>query len=222
LCNAAVKAGAKLLSGAAVLETSGRTVIGVRVADQFIPSDAVVVAAGAWSAELCRTLGVELEVEPQSGQIVHLRVTRADTGELPIILPALNDYYLLGFPDSRIVIGATRESGTGFDFRVTAGGVAEVLQEGLRIAPGLKEAILAEIRVGFQPLSKDGLPLLGCVSSISGLVIATGLGPYGLTVGPYVGLLTAQVAVGKSPSQDLTGLEPDRSMPCEMDETHRG
>ncbi len=127
---------------------------------------------------------------------MHLRLPGADTGTLPIVLPALSDYYLIGFPDSRIVIGATQESEAGFDFRITAGGVAEVLQEGLRVAPGLKEATLAEIRVGFRPLSKDGLPLLGRVPSISGLVIATGLGPHGLTVGPYVGSLAAQLAVG--------------------------
>jgi D-amino-acid dehydrogenase len=163
---------------------------------RIIPSDTVVVVAGAWSTELCRPLGLELALEPQRGQIMHLRLPGADTGTLPIVLPALSDYYLIGFPDSRIVIGATRESEAGFDFRITAGGVAEVLQEGLRVAPGSKEATLAEIRVGFRPLSKDGLPLLGRVPSISGLVIATGLGPYGLTVGPYVGSLAAQLAVG--------------------------
>jgi D-amino-acid dehydrogenase len=212
LCNAAVKAGVRQQFGAAVLETSGRTVVGVRVDGEYIPGDTVIVAAGAWSAELCQPLGIELGVEPQRGQIVHLKVPETDTATLPIILPALNDYYLLAFRDSRIVIGATRESGVGFDFRVTAGGVAEVLQEGLRIAPGLKRATLAEIKVGFRPISKDGLPLLGRVSSVSGLVVATGLGPYGLTVGPYFGSLAAQLAVGRTPVHELTGFEPDRSM----------
>ena len=211
LCQAAIRAGTRRLLGAAVLEASGDAVVGVRMAGEFIPSDTVVVAAGAWSTELCRPLGLELALEPQRGQIMHLRLPGADTGTLPIVLPALSDYYLIGFPASRIVIGATRESEAGFDFRITAGGVAEVLQEGLRVAPGLKEATLAEIRVGFRPLSKDGLPLLGRVPSISGLVIATGLGPYGLTVGPYVGSLAAQLAVGP-PAHELTGFEPDRSI----------
>jgi D-amino-acid dehydrogenase len=71
---------------------------------------------------------------------------------------------------------------------------------------------LAEVRVGFRPVSKDGLPLVGRIPAVSGLVIATGLGSYGLTVGPYVGLLAAQLAVEKTPEQALTGFEPDRSM----------
>ena len=117
---------------------------------------------------------------------------------------------MLGFPDSRIIVGATREIGSGFDFRVTAGGVTQVLQEGFRIAPALRQATLAEVRVGFRPVSKDGLPLLGWIPAVSGLVIATGLGPYGLTVGPYVGLLAAQLAVGKTPAQDISAFGPER------------
>jgi len=210
LCKAAIRADARRLLGTAVLEASGQTVVGVRVNGEYIPSDTVIIAAGAWSSELCRPLGIDLAVEPQRGQIVHLRVPETDTGTLPIILPALSDYYLLGFPDSRIVIGATRETGSGFDFRVTAGGVTEVLQEGFRIAPELRQATLAEVRVGFRPVSKDGLPLLGRIPAVSGLVIATGLGPYGLTVGPYVGLLAAQLAVGKTPIQDISAFGPER------------
>src|SRR5260370_32631984 len=110
LCKAAIRADARRLLGTAALETSGPTVVGVRVNGEYIPSDIVIVAAGAWSSELCRPLGIGLAVEPQRGQIVHLRGPETDTGTLPIILPALRDYYLLGFPDSRIVIGATRET----------------------------------------------------------------------------------------------------------------
>jgi D-amino-acid dehydrogenase len=60
----------------------------------------------------------------------------------------------------------------------------------------LKNATLEEIRVGFRPMSKDGLPLLGQPSSTTGLILATGLGRYGLTLGPYVGRLAAQLAAG--------------------------
>jgi len=210
LLKAAVKAGAIQLSGTAALERSGNAVVGVRVNGETVSANAVIVAAGAWSADLCRPLDLRLEVEPQRGQILHLRVSEGKTEALPVIVPVLSDYYLLGFEDSRVVMGATRETGSGFDFRITAGGVAEVLQAGLRIAPGLKSATLAEIRVGFRPISKDGLPLLGHPSSTSGLVIATGLGRYGLTVGPFAGLLAAKLALGETPGISVAGFEPDR------------
>jgi D-amino-acid dehydrogenase len=210
LLNAAVKAGARQWSGTAVLERSGHTGVGARVQGELLRADVVIVAAGAWSAELCRPLGVHLEVEPQRGQILHLRVQEASTATWPLIVPVLSEYYLLGFGEGRVVMGATRESGSGFDFRITAGGVAEVLQEGLRIAPDLKTATLTEVRVGFRPMTQDGLPLLGRPWSIPGLVIATGLGRYGLTVGPYVGRIAAQLAAGETPDLDVACFEPER------------
>jgi D-amino-acid dehydrogenase len=210
LLNAARNAGARELSGSAVLRRSGHAVVGVQVGEEFIGADAVIATAGAWSAELCQPLDRHFSIEPQRGQILHLKVSETNTGSLPVIVPVLTDYYVLGFPDSRIVLGATRESGSGFDFRVTAGGVAEVLQEGLRIAPGLKDATLAEVRVGFRPMSRDGLPLLGQPGSTTGLILATGLGRYGLTIGPFVGLLAAQLALKEPTSLDPSSFTPDR------------
>ncbi len=219
LLNAARKAGVREHIGAAVLQRSGSAVVGVRVAKEFVEADAVVVAAGAWSAELCKPLDLHFAIEPQRGQILHLRVSETNTEALPVIVPVLSDYYMLGFRDSKIVLGATRETGVGFDFRPTAGGISQVLQEGLRLAPGLKTATLEEVRVGFRPMSKDGLPLLGQPSGISALFLATGLGRYGLTLGPYVGLLTAEMVVGKAPSLDSSAFRPDRLIAGERSAT---
>lgn len=210
LLNAARKAGAREWSGTAVLRRSGDAVVGVRVAEESLDADAVILAAGAWSTGLCKPFDFHLGVEPQRGQILHLKVSETNTELLPVIVPVLSDYYMLAFRDSQIVLGATRETGCGFDFRATAGGIADVLREGLRIAPGLKSATLKEIRVGFRPMSSDGLPILGRPSSTTGLVLATGLGRYGLTLGPYVGLLAAQLAVGETPSLDSSCFGPDR------------
>jgi len=210
LLSAALKAGARQFSGTAALHRSGNAVVGVNLGGEFIGADTVIVAAGAWAADLCRPLGLNVGVEPQRGQILHLKVPDAATEALPLIIPVLSDYYLLGFPDSRVVMGATRENGSGFDFRVTAGGVAEILREGLRIAPDLKTATLVDIRVGFRPITKDGLPLLGRPLSTTGLIMATGLGRYGLTVGPYAGMLAAKLATGETAEIDVSWFAPDR------------
>jgi D-amino-acid dehydrogenase len=212
LLEAATRAGARKLSGTAVLERSSDSVVGIRLNGDLLRADSVIVAGGAWSANLCRPLGLELDLEPQRGQIIHLKVEETNTGTWPVIVPVLNDYYLLAFPDSRIVVGATREAGSGFDWRVTAGGVAEVLREGLTLAPDLEKATLAEVRVGLRPMTRDGLPLIGSPAQLPGLIITTGMGRYGLTVGPYTGKLAAQLAAGQSPDIDLTPYRPDRQI----------
>lgn len=209
LQRAAQKHGAELRIGEATLVTAQGQISGVRVFDEFIPADTVVVAAGAWAASLLRPLGLDLAVEPQRGQIVHLKLPGTDTAKWPVILPR-SSHYMLAFADSRVVVGATRESGSGFDYRVTAGGLQEVLNEALSVAPGLADGTVHEVRIGFRPATRDYLPLLGTVSEVPGLVIATGLGPSGLTMGPYVGRLAADLATGKRAEVALAAYAPFR------------
>ena len=120
------------------------------------------------------------------------------------------DHYLLAFEGSRVVAGATRETGSGFDHRVTAAGQAEVLNQALEVAPGLGPAMLVDTRVGFCPAAPDLKPLLGVVA---GLVVGNGLGASGLTIGPFAGRLLAQLALGGAPEFDLAAYDPLRTPP---------
>jgi D-amino-acid dehydrogenase len=181
----------------------------VEVDGTVIGADVVVVAAGAWTEGLCRTLGYRLPVRPERGQIVHAELPGTRTEGWPIVLPQREGQpYLLGFPGSRVVFGATRED-AGFDHRVTVGGLDDLLGAGVAVAPGLADATVVETRAGFRPATADGRPLLGTLSP--GLVIATGLGAYGLTAGPYAGLVAAALALGESPPLDLSPFAPGRT-----------
>jgi len=168
-----------------------------------------VVAAGAWAPALLAPLGIHLAVEPQRGQIVHLSLPGIDTRRWTTVQP-LNGYYLLAFDDSRVVIGATRENGAGFDHRLTAAGVAEVLNAGLATAPGLAGWTLHETRIGFRPLATDNRPMLGPVRGLDGLLLGNGLGASGLTVGPLGGRLLAEAALGLAPLVPLADFDPMR------------
>ncbi|MFB6136184.1 MAG: NAD(P)/FAD-dependent oxidoreductase [Halobacteriaceae archaeon] len=191
------------------IRVSDGAVSGVAVDGEFRRAGAVVVAGGAWSPAFADDLGVDVAVEPQRGQIAHLDVGDADTGSWPIV-SAFREHYLVPFPGGRVVAGATRERGVGFDPRATAGGVREVLDEALRVAPGLADAELLEVRVGLRPLSADGLPLLGAVPGASGAYLATGHGPSGLTLGPYSGRCVAALVRGAEPPTDLSAFDPAR------------
>jgi D-amino-acid dehydrogenase len=204
LASAAAARGAVIKTGRAELvRTSGRAT-GVTIGGEFIAADAVVMATGAW-ADSVLPPGL---VEPQRGQIAHFSVEPADTRGWPVVLPAGRGHYLVAFDDHRVVAGATRESGSGFDYRVTAAGLAEVLREALAAAPGLATAAHLETRVGFRPLSADGRPVLGPVPGTDGLIVVTGLGPTGLTMGPYAGAVAARLALGEPPAADLAPFSP--------------
>jgi D-amino-acid dehydrogenase len=106
------------------------------------------------------------------------------------------------------VVGATREPGTGFDYRVTAAGQAEVLVQALQVAPGLATATIIETRVGFRPVGPNIRPLLGHAHQYEGLLIGNGLGAAGLTIGPFAGQLLADAALGREPRLDLAPFDP--------------
>ena len=111
-------------------------VAGVRSAADRIACGHVVIAAGTWSKEVGERLGIEIPVEPQRGQIIHLGLPGIDTSAWPIVL-AFRGHYMVPWDDSRVVVGATRETGSGFSPHATAAGLIEVLAEALRVAPGL-------------------------------------------------------------------------------------
>ncbi|WP_307805340.1 NAD(P)/FAD-dependent oxidoreductase [Streptomyces spirodelae] len=158
LVAAAERHGLRTLSGTASLEARDGRVHGVRVAGELVSADAVVAAAGAWSPALLGPAGVHIDVVPQRGQIVHLRLPGSDTSDWPVVLPSGSGHYLLTFDDSRVVVGATREDGTGFDHRVTAGGLAEVLRHALAVAPGLAGATHLETRAASARRARTGSP----------------------------------------------------------------
>ncbi|WP_370026000.1 NAD(P)/FAD-dependent oxidoreductase [Planotetraspora sp. GP83] len=203
LLRAAVRHGTRVVSGTAALTPAG----GLLVDGSPLAADVVVVAAGAWTGELCRPLGLEVPVVPRRGQIAHAELAGAETAGWPIVLPRRGPY-LLGFPGSRVVLGATVED-AGFDARVTAGGLGEVLATGVALAPGLASAALVETRVGFRPVTADGLPLIGHLADR--VVVATGLSAYGLTAGPYTGLIAARLALGETPPLDAGPFSPHRT-----------
>jgi D-amino-acid dehydrogenase len=184
------------------LVLAGDAVTGCVVDGEAVPAGAVAIAGGAWSEAFGAQLGVTIAVAPQRGQIIHLGLRGVDTSRWPMI-SAFHHHYMVAWPDSRVVAGATRETGSGFAPHTTTTGVREVLDQALRVAPGLAGAEVREIRVGLRPLTADTLPVLGPVPGVRGVFLVTGHGPTGLTLGAYSGKLVAGQMLGKAPETDL-------------------
>ena len=215
LLNAAMRAAAESRGlvvrhgGVERLLRDGDAVTGFAVAGEIVHAGAVAIAGGAWSEAFGKQLGIGIPVAPQRGQIIHLGLRGIDTGRWPMV-SAFHEQYMVSWPDSRVVAGATRETGSGFAPHTTTAGVRAVLDEALRVAPGLAHAEIREIRVGLRPLSADGLPVLGRVPGVGGVFVATGHGPSGLTLGPYSASLVAGQMLGMVPANDLTAFSVGR------------
>jgi D-amino-acid dehydrogenase len=197
-------------AGADRLIVEGGAVAGVVAAGQSYAAASVAIAGGAWSPQFADQLGVDIPVAPMRGQIIHLGLPGIETGNWPLIT-AFHGHYMVAWPDSRVVVGATREADAGFAPHATAAGVHEVLGEALRVAPGLRAAEMREIRVGLRPYTTaDGMQVIGGLPTLRNIYLATGHGPHGLHLGPYSGKLVADLMLGKPVERDISAFDVTR------------
>jgi D-amino-acid dehydrogenase len=206
LIRASMKHGITFLKGKASLLRQDHRVAGIKIEDTSFFADQVIVTAGAWAKELIQPLGVHFLVKPQKAQIIHLELPETDTSEWPVVIPPKN-HYLLTFENGRVVVGSTHENESGFDRRMTAGGIHEILSKALEVAPGLSESTYLETRVGFRPFTPGFLPVIGALPDYDGIYVANGLGASGLTSGPYLGAELAKLVLGKQTELDLSSYD---------------
>jgi D-amino-acid dehydrogenase len=207
LLREALRAGAlrhnvREIEGTADLRRAGSRAI-ARVNGTRHEAGSVVIAGGAWSSSLGEPCGLKIPVYPQRGQIMHLTMPGMDTGDWPIV-EGFHTHYILTFGPNRVVCGATREHDSGYELRLTAGGVHEVLSEALSVASGLASGTIAEIRIGLRPYSPDLLPILGPAPELDNLYLCTGHGASGLQLGPYSGAAVAAMIQGQEPEIDMS------------------
>lgn len=204
---AAAGAGATLRVGervTRVIVEDGRA-RGVALDGETIHADAVLLAAGAWTAELTATFGGSLPVQPKRGQMLAL-------GHVPPVVTHLihgTGVYLVPRPSGELIVGATVER-AGFERGVTAGGIKTLLGAATAIVPALGAAPLVRTWSGFRPWAPDSLPILGPWPGIGGLFVATAHFRNGIMMAPITAKLMAETILGGAPSMDVTSFLPDR------------
>ncbi len=169
-----------------VLVDAGR-VTGLRVGDERVTAEAVVLAAGAWSRNIPGLPeAVRPPVRPLKGQMLAIRMPDGAPlldhvvwGPGNGIVPSI---YLAPKCDGRLIVGATVEE-MGFDTEMTAGGLFELLRLTWDVLPAIYDQPVVESWAGLRPASRDDAPILG-PTSVDGLVVATGHHRNGILLAP--------------------------------------
>lgn len=189
-------------------ETSGTKITAVKTdRGDFEPRE-VVLAGGAWSPVLARDLGVTLHIQPAKGYSITVDRPENFTNipllfsEAKVIVTPMGD---------RLRFGGTLEF-AGLDLSINDRRVQAIRQAARDYIKDL-DASLFETSVewsGLRPCSPDGLPYLGRPHNYENLVIATGHGMLGMTLGPVTGKLVAMLIEKESIPYDLTPLSIER------------
>ena len=151
-------------------------------------SSRVVVAAGAWSKELLKPLGISIPMETERGY--HLDVTAPS---IKLAVPILHKEKACG--------AVQMEEGLRFVGLVEIAGLHRPPDErrGQALLNFAKELFpnlgfdKSSLWMGFRPSMPDSVPVLGEAPGSPGLFIACGHGHMGLTAGAISGRLIAQM-----------------------------
>jgi D-amino-acid dehydrogenase len=168
--------------------------------------DELVLAAGAWSAELARPLGLRIPIQPAKGYSV--TVQRSDrVREVPLMLSeARIGVTPLG---DRLRFAGTLEL-AGLDLSINRRRVEAILRAVRSYLPGARGLERVETWRGLRPCTPDDLPVIGRPRAVPGFVVATGHGMTGIAQGPVTGKLVAQLVSGEPPELDVSPFTPDR------------
>jgi D-amino-acid dehydrogenase len=178
----------------------------VRTVDDEVNADRVVVAGGAWTAQVLARLGVRVRQEPAKGY----SITAYGEGTKPRLPLYFGEAKVGCSPfDDGVRLAGTLEL-AGIDLSVdrrrldaVARSAATYLEDWRPVRPDLEW-------VGLRPLPADSLPLIGRAPGHEGLFVATGHGMLGITLAPATGAALAPLVLEDRLLPELEPLRLDR------------
>lgn len=171
-------------------------------------ADQYVLATGSWSPAIAKLAGLQISIMPGKGYSF-----MESEAEERLTIPAL-------LCEARVAItpmnGSLRFGGTmeldRINDRVNLQRVKGIVESVPKYFPELQPAMPEPGKVwfGFRPSSPDGLPYIGRSKGLNNLVIATGHGMMGLSLGPATGYLLSQLIGEERMEMDISMFSPDR------------
>lgn len=171
-----------------------------------MPCDHAVLAAGIWSKELMRKLGLKVPLETERGYHLHLKN--------PSQIPTTPMMMVKGKFGVNPMSTGLRCAGTvelGSHQAPPSKAPLDLIRKNIKWAFPDLHYDAAEEWLGFRPSTPDSLPLVGEIGH-TGVFAAFGHQHIGLTAGPKTGRWIADLISEKRPNVDLSPYDANRFM----------
>lgn len=174
--------------------------------------NAVVLAAGYESREIAATIGVDI---PMQLVMLEALVTEDEPKMFDQMLgTAEADFYghqtkhgSFVFGGSSGLEGFTKDNGTPICYSKTAPCICRGI---IKYFPDLANAKIVRTWAGWMDKCADGVPVLGKVSEVPGLILACGFSGHGFGIAPAVGDQLAELITTGTTTISLEDLQYDR------------
>ena len=179
-------------------KTSGARITAVITAAGEISTKWLVCAAGAWSGQIGKMLGIDIPVLPYRHQIMV-------TEPLEVIHPCMviDLYHNLYFSQSEVgslISGQTdKDEAPGFDTRNNSRFLVEISRKLVYHAPILRNVRVIRQWAGLYEVTPDAQPIIGRIPEFDNFLVAGGFSGHGFMLAPATGLLVAEEIVYGKP-----------------------
>ena len=205
--------GAKVLLDTPALDVEivNDRVVAVETKEGRVETDTAVVAAGPWSVQVMRKIGMDLPLKATRHEVFFLKRRMEVIPEHPVIGDLVNMAYMRPeSPDLTLVGDVELEIDADpddYDQKPSMDYIERMWGRVAKRAPGLEDAEYFTGYAGLYTNTPDGHPIIDKVEGIEGLYICTGFNGHGFKESPAVGKLVAEMIVdGEATSIDITSL----------------
>lgn len=206
---------------------AGGRVRGVRTdSGEVLAADIVVLACGAWTNDLLHPLGERLPLVP----VVATRMVTQDVGvphdlptiqcrELELWIRELHGAWSWGVGSAYRRLSRVEGADTSIGRPVARALIDAQLAAQPQVAevfPSLEGQAPATTIQGIPTYTADGNLYAGAIPSVPGLYVLAGDNESGVTHGPGMGRLVAELALGVDPYVDPQPFRTDRTRPADF------
>lgn len=185
-------------TGLKAFRQSGDRVIGVMTENDTVEADAVVLATGAWTAQLQNEIGLKIPIQPGKGYSCTFSGIQS-----PLDLPCI-------FADKKVVLTPLKDgiriggmmAFNGFDDTISPARIDSLINSVPTLFSSSSPAHKEEEWCGWRPMTFDGLPFIDYLGRLTNVIVAAGHNMVGISMAPSTGQLVADFLDKGAPTLD--------------------
>lgn len=197
------------------LDVANGRVAGVRTGGETIATPRVVVAAGAWTDELLRGVGVELPLDTEYHEVGILERPAEIAKTHIACIDSILDIYFRSEGKTQTLVGdfygERGKNPDDYPERPSLEALAAKVEILSRRIPAMENAGIVRGVTGIYTMTPDFHGLMGEIREVEGLYCCTGFSGMGFKISPAVGLTMAELLVdGTATTVDISAFRPSR------------
>lgn len=179
------------------IESKNGKILSVHTASGDIATNTIVNAAGGYSKQVGRMVGVELPIFPERHEILVTEPVEPTLG--PMVMSFYHNLYCQQSPHGSFImgIGHPNEPET-FNIKSSWQFLCDMAERVVEILPPLARLNVIRQWAGLYDMSPDRTPILGNTPALERFFTAAGFSGHGFMISPITGQLMAEIVLGKT------------------------